>query len=184
MLRRFLLGLLVVGAVSTVSAQEDTRTQAIYGHPFITLITLSIEGFPTWVPVTYEKELPNGKSFTLQPMIGAGSFGEGEDAVDLTDITITGAYRNYLNGAESKGAYLAPAAKLGFTKVSDGDLSANFTAISGLVYIGVRGKWAGSVTMYSDVGIGYGVGFGSGDDVDYSSGGLALDLNIGVGAAF
>lgn len=190
--------------------QPVERTQALYGHPTVTVITAlsALSGnTPLIVPVTYEREMGDGKSWTLQPMLAVGTYNPMDTVRHKTDngydvapnqsvfaVGILGTQRNYFNGKVSKGWYWAPALKLAFTHVSQpfkqgkegywSSIDVNALSIGGLGYVGWRGKWR-AFTMYVDGGLGgqYSKNIGTGTQ-DYTASGLAYDLNIGMGKAF
>ena len=175
-------------------------------------MTLAIGSIPTWWYITYERELGNGKSITLQPLFTTGEFdpeffdaGEDENPIEVSQFGLMGSYRIYTNGEKSRGHYFAPA--LMFSKltvsqegntyesiigpVRDEDIEITGTTFAALVYTGYRGK-SGSFTWYIDAGIGFQkVSLDiTGDNSDFeeiedlSKTGLAVDVNYGIGFAF
>ncbi|MCB9495896.1 MAG: hypothetical protein H6686_03310 [Fibrobacteria bacterium] len=182
MITRLLSAILVTGLFAAASAQEGGKANALYFHPVITALTASLPGVPLVLPVTIEHELPDAKSFTLQPALMTGTV-EPSD-VEVFGFSLTAAYRTYLNGVESKGVYFAPAGQYQFLSLKDGKLSGSVSLVSGLVYFGARGKWDEDITLYADAGLGYGVGFGKAEDIDFTVGGVAFDVNLGIGVPF
>lgn len=190
--------------------QPVERTQALYGHPTMTVISAlgaSTGSIPFMIPVTYEREMGDGKSWTLQPNLAFGTLASNDSVPHLYDrgydkapdfsvfqFLVTGTQRNYFNGQVSKGWYWAPALALGYARVTrpfkqgqDGFWSAvdmNGFIVGAMGYVGWRGKW-GAFTMYVDGGLGgqYVAASGSGTQ-DFTESGLALDINIGMGKAF
>jgi len=199
-----------------VAAKAPTapdKPNALYIHPVSTGLTLVISAIPTWWYFTYERELGNGRSITLQPMFTTGEFDpeifgadEDENPITVSQLGITAAYRIYTRSEESRSSYFAPA--IMFSKLTVGqegsysynyadarvqeeDIEISATTFGALIYGGFRSK-GGTFSWYIDGGIGFrSVSLEvTGDDTDiddiedYSNTGLAYDVNYGIGIAF
>lgn len=186
-----------------LAAPTDEKSRAIYAHPAMTVISAlgaSSGAIPLILPVTYEREMGDGKSWTVQPTLVFGSLKQtainNEEAPKLSvfELRLLGTQRNYFNGNVSEGWYWAPAVSLGYARISQpfkqgryGYWSAvdiNGYGAGALAYVGWRGKWS-ELTMYVDGGLGgqYISLSGTGNQ-SYAKSGVAFDLNIGMGKAF
>lgn len=187
------------------------KPNAFHMHPIFTGVTLAVSGIPTWWYLTYERELGNGKSITIQPVFTTGQFepdmiglNDDENPVEVSWFGVTGAFRIYTNGSESRGHYFAPAFMyskatgsqegrvhtLGTSSYKEDDDEITVTTVGLLVYTGYRGK-NGAFSWYIDAGLGYkNVSFDTSDDTDLDEvedklgSSLAYDVNYGIGIAF
>jgi len=195
--------LLLSVTASAQSSGEAGKSQCFYFHPIVTIVGSAVKTVPPTIPVTYERELENAKSFTLQPTVRFGSYktSDSSDArtIETKGIQLIAAYRNYLNGKQSQGLYLAPGVRAGYVSYTQKsyaytslsgytyhtkELTADVTEASLLGYIGYRAKYE-NLSVYVDLGLGYSMAKISGDDVESVSGtGLAADANLGIGFNF
>lgn len=177
-------------ATTFALAQEEAGS-ALYFHPTATAI-LAAAGVPT-AYITYEKEMGSGRSWTLQPFFGAGSFKDSDDPVS-TDITQFGAitsYRLYRHGVESQGWYFAPALALCYMDLKRESYSLGYfrspeqsgsaTQFGGLGYVGYRSRKQSAFTWFWDIGAGFQSISTTGDVEAQQSTGLLVDMNLGLG---
>lgn len=185
--------------VREASASDDgSKSQAIYVHPVQALVTAGIDSIPTYVSVTWERELGHGRSFTLQPTAIFGSVKNNHiDAPKYSTggLQLAAAYRLYFNGQASEGYYFAPAIELVYLSVSRGayidryddaypSASATGKGIGFAGFFGHRSKWE-NFTLYYDIGAGWQSVSASGNNgYTVSKSGLLLDANLGLGIPF
>lgn len=200
---------------STALKGSFERVQALYAHPHSTVVQhLSApEGgnVPFILPLTYEREFDDGKSWTLQPTISIGSQSQNDTAfyaedhslsegyelapdLDIIQFQLSASQRSYFNNKVCKGWYWAPAVNVLYAHISqpyqDGkkfDWPARTMSALGigvLGYVGWRGKW-GAFTMYVDGGLGgQCIKYMGNSSRDLAATSLTLDLNLGMGRAF
>lgn len=186
------------------------KPNALHMHPIATGVTLAVNSIPTWWYFTFERELGNGKSITIQPVFVTGEFApevfddEDDNPIEVSQFGVTGAFRFYTNGQESRGNYFAPAIVYSKTTASqegleistpfgsykEDDVEITATVFGALVYAGYRGK-NGAFSWFIDAGLGFqNVTLDASDGTDLDevaekvSSGIAYDVNYGIGIAF
>lgn len=199
---------------STAPQGSVERVQALYAHPHSTVIqhlSAPDDKAPFILPVTYEREFDDGKSWTLQPTISIGSQSQNDTAfyaeghslsegyelapdLDVIQFQLSASQRSYFNGKVCKGWYWAPAISVLYAHISqpsqDGkrfDWPARTMSglgLGALAYVGWRGKW-GAFTMYVDGGLGgQCIKYMGNSSRDLAETSLTLDANLGMGRAF
>jgi len=184
----------LLAAFGVLLAQEPTETPAsalrrtLYFHPLITAMTQAA-GAPTTIPLTYEHQLAPARSLSVQPMLILGTIDRNADHpdIDMFQLAVTGCYRMYFNGQETRRWYFAPGLGTGWATLNwdadgrylGGTGSAGvFGVVSYLGYV-FRGT---SLALDLNLGGGFRVVSGGGENMkSWTSSGPLLDANIGLG---
>lgn len=181
-----ILAFLLVLTTSSVIAQDEGKSGSsgtFYFHP-VGLILSTIPNF-VWITATYENNFADQKAFLLRPFYMR--FGDSDDYLSM--FALGAGIRNYLSKPQS-GIYLDLMGNVGYSSIHiDSDFEDEVTgsgiAVSGLGYIGVKGKWS-TISIMFDVGGGYQyVGANAednrGNEASASGGGPTFDINLGIG---
>lgn len=182
----------VLLATTFALSQEGSsseKSSALYFHPVATGI-LAAAGVPT-LYLTYEKELGSGRSWTLQPLFGSGTFKDSDKLeTDVTQFGAITSYRFYHNGAESRGWYAAPAVGLCYMDLKREsydvgwftipEQSGSATQFGAMGMLGYRSRKQ-SFTWFWDIGLGFQALSTTGDVEAQQSTGVLVDMNLGLG---